>query len=402
MNNVNDFSSIHSPFLFSSRVTSIPRSGVREILKNVDRSIISFGGGIPYESCIPAETIHQSFDKVMSRYGRKTFSYSQSEGEPQLREFIANVWLRLLGIKADVSDILIVNGSQQALDLLGKVFLEKGAPVLVERPTYMAALQAMQVYEPVFLETVLENEGADTHQMEQHLKFNPCRFFYTIPSFQNPSGVCYSKERRLTIASLLNRYGTVLVEDDPYSHLYYDNQPSVPVSALGVKKAVLMGTFSKIIAPGFRLGWIYARPEIIKHLVTVKQAADLCTGRFTQLLLLETLLSLDLNEHLSDLRLFYRKQRDTFDYYMHKHLDGILTWQKPAGGMFFWASSKGPSAGELLLSCVENGVAFADGAAFSASGGTEQFLRLNFTQVTEPMMDQGLAVIREQFLRLSC
>ncbi|HEX3020598.1 MAG TPA: PLP-dependent aminotransferase family protein [Chitinispirillaceae bacterium] len=386
-------------FHFSSRVNLIPRSGVREILKTADSNMISFGGGIPHESCVPSDVIRESFDSVMCRYGQKAFSYGQTEGEPQLREFIANVWLRRLGIVADASEILVVNGSQQALDLLGKIFLEKGVSVLVERPTYMAALQAMHVYEPCILEAALDSSGADPEQLERNLKMNQCRFFYTIPSFQNPSGVCYTHERRLSVVNMLNKYGTLLVEDDPYSHLYYENPPAPPITALGAENAVFMGTFSKTVAPGFRLGWMYAKPEIMHHLVTVKQAADLCTGRLGQLLLLETLLNLDLDKHLQKLRLFYSKQRDLFDFYLSRHLNGILQWRKPPGGMFFWASTKGVAASELLLSCVKKSVAFADGAAFHAGGEGKQFLRLNFTQVSEQNMDRGLAVIREQILQ---
>lgn len=382
---------------FSSRIRKVPRSGVREILKAAEgNEIISFGGGVPHESCIPVEIICKSFDNIFTSYGHKAFSYGQTEGEPLLREFIAEVWLPRQGIAANPSDILIVNGSQQALDLLGKVFVDKGAPVLVERPTYMAALQALCVYEPQFLEIEMDTEGVFPDQMEIQLKRDACRFFYTIPSFQNPSGVCYTEKRRLEVIGLLNKYRTLLVEDDPYSNLYFENPPPLPLCSMGAENAVYIGTFSKIVAPGFRLGWIYAKPDIMRHLVTVKQASDLCTGRFGQLLLFDILKNLDLDIHLKNLRLFYHKQRDSFEFFMKKYMSEFLQWKIPSGGMFFWASTFGPAASELLVSCITRGVAFADGDSFHASGGGKQYMRLNFTQASEQMMERGLSVLKEQ------
>lgn len=388
--------SFQSVCSFSPRIKNVPRSGVREILKATDKSIISFGGGIPHESCIPADVISGSFERVLSKYGNLAFSYGQTEGEPLLREFVADVWMKRLGISADPSDILIVNGSQQALDLLGKVFFDKETKVLVERPTYMAALQAWSLYQPEFLEANLDQMGVNPDQMEMQLKKHRCRFFYCIPSFQNPSGICYSKERRLAVVNVLNKYGALLIEDDPYSDLFYEQAPPPPVSSMGVDNAVYLSTFSKTVAPGFRLGWIYAKPDIMRHLVTAKQAADLCTGRFIQLLLYETLCNLDLDNHLDNLRKFSKTQRDTFDTFMKKHLSGLLNWEKPSGGMFFWASTMSIEASELLSSCIRNGVAFADGATFHAEGGGKNFFRLNFTQVLDQAMDKGLSVIKEQ------
>lgn len=386
--------------LFSSRLSNVPRSGVREILKAANSHVISFGGGIPHQSCIPSGIIHQSIDDVFSRYGESAFNYGETEGEPLLREFIAKQWLARLGISADPSEILIVNGSQQALDLLGKVFIDKGNTVLVERPTYMAALQAWCVYEPQFQEAALDNEGVNPDEMEKVFRQHECRLFYTIPTFQNPSGVCYAQERRKAVAEVLNKHRVLLIEDDPYSHLYYENKPPLPLTAMGVDNAIFMGTFSKTVAPGFRLGWIYAKPDIMHHLVTVKQAADLCTGRFGQLLLYETLKNLDLDNHLANLRCFYRKQRDMFNSLMNKHLHGLLSWQIPSGGMFFWASLKDISAFELLKTSVTNGVAFADGSAFFANNKCKHFMRLNFTQVSEQMMDTGLSVLKEQIIKI--
>ena len=385
---------------YATRVANVPRSCVRELLSaSLGRPVISFGGGVPHDSCVPMEALRAGFDRVLTRHGPAAFRYGQSEGEGALREYIAGEWLARFGIEAKASEVLIVNGSQQALDLIGKVFVDRGSTLLVERPTYLAALQAFSVYGPVYREVGMDGDGALPERLEEQLQKGDGRFFYTIPTFQNPSGGCCTAERRREIARAMNRHGALLIEDDPYGQLYYGEPPAPPVCALGVERAILLGTFSKMVAPGFRLGWIWSRSaEAMRHLVTVKQAADLCTGRFQQLFLLETLRGLDLEAHLAKTRVLYKLKRDTMDLLMRRHVGWFLSWQKPKGGMFFWAALKGGglTARQLLAECVKNGVAFADGAAFHATGGGEEFLRLNFTQACGEEMERGLQILGRQ------
>ena len=385
------------------RVLNIPRSGIRELLSNSQgRKIISFGGGVPHDSRIPLEQIQNAFQKVISRWGTQAFRYGASEGEFSLREQIS-YWLQSLGINALPEEILIVNGSQQGLDLLGKVLIDPGSPVLVERPTYLAALQAFCPYEPVYSEVKLESEEPSPFLLENRLKSAKYRFLYAIPTYQNPSGACCSHEKRTKIAEMLNRFDTLLIEDDPYSQIYYGSESSPkPICAFGVNRAVFLGTFSKMVAPGFRLGWIWSKSDILKHLLTVKQAADLCTGRFQQLLLSELLKDLDLKSHLEENRKFYTRQRDTMHKFMTKHLGEHLVWEKPGGGMFFWAKLKQNHSGEELLNrCFSRGVAFTDGASFFASEKQKGYLRLNFTQCTETEMNEGLKVIKEEIEKMT-
>jgi 2-aminoadipate transaminase len=344
------------------------------------------------------EALRAGFERVVALYGAAAFRYGSSEGEGALREFIACDWLARAGIEAKPSEVLIVNGSQQALDLIGKIFIDRGAPVVVERPTYLAALQAFAVFEPNYREVAMDSDGTLPERLAEHLQDGETRFFYTIPTFQNPSGRCCSDVRRGAIAEVMNRYGALLVEDDPYGQLYYEEPPAPPVCAHGVERGILLGTFSKMVAPGFRLGWIWTRCAAMRHLITVKQAADLCTGRFQQLFLLETLRHLDLDAHLAKTRVLYKLKRDTMDMLMKQHVGGYLAWKKPKGGMFFWASltNTGLTAHHLLTECVKRGVAFADGAAFHATGGGEEFVRLNFTQATGEEMDRGLLIMAQR------
>jgi 2-aminoadipate transaminase len=297
---------------------------------------------------------------------------------------------------------MIVNGSQQALDVIGKVFIDQGSPIAVERPTYLAALQAFSAYGPKYAEVWMDENGPLPCSCECDLHNGQCRFFYTVPSFQNPSGTCVTMQRRKELADVINKSGCMLVEDDPYSQLYYDEKPAGPLCTYGVNQAIFCGTFSKMVAPGFRLGWIWAKKDVMRHLITAKQAADLCTGTFQQLLLLETLMQLDVQKHLENNRGIYKKKRDAMDGLMHKYIGKYLTWKKPGGGMFFWVKVKDTKMDVkmLLKKCIENGVAFADGSAFFASHVKEKYLRLNFTQASDEEMEKGVRVMGEQFKRL--
>lgn len=381
---------------FSDRMQAIPRSCIRELLSGPRQRLISFGGGVPHESCVPFDAIRSAFDATLTRYGARAFSYGASEGEAELREFIAREWLSRFGVAPDPDDILIVNGSQQAFDLLGKVLIDDATPVLVERPTYLAALQAFSVFQPRFFEVTLDGDGADPAAVRSAIDNYKPRFFYTIPTFQNPSGVCYSEARRIACAGALAGSSCTLVEDDPYSELYYGPKPPRLLCAMGVENAVLLGTFSKTVAPGFRLGWIWARGDVRRHLITVKQAADLCTGRFQQLLLVETLRHLDIEAHLQKNRLFYRQQRDRMHRCLTQDLSGLAEWDLPQGGMFFWARCAADlDSRDLLARCLQRGVAFADGASFHAGGGGASTMRLNFTQPSFDEIRTGVGRIAE-------
>jgi 2-aminoadipate transaminase len=383
---------------YARRLATMPRSCIREILScKTPGKLISFGGGVPNDSCVPLNALQSAFETVLSRHGPRAFSYGPSEGEPMLREYVAHEWLARRGVAAHPDEILIVNGSQQALDLIGKAFIDPFSTVAVERPTYLAALQAFSAFEPRYVEVAMDGDGAVPEQLDMQLNKNgECRFYYTIPSFQNPSGACLPKDRRVRIADVLGMHGTMLVEDDPYSQLFYNSQPPpLPICSFGVRNALLMGTFSKMVAPGLRLGWVWTKSATMRNLITLKQAADLCTGRFMQLLALETLRLLDMDAHLERVRQINRSRRDAMQRFLLLRLARHCTWDLPLGGMFFWLKLKNAEISSKLVldRCVSAGVAFANGASFFARGGGSDHMRLNFTQATDAEMDEGLALI---------
>ena len=388
---------------YSRRLDGMPRSCVRDLMANTaNTDIISFAGGLPASECIPLDTIRQATEAVWTRYGTSALGYGASEGEPALREWIAHQWLPRKGIQAKPSEIMIVNGSQQALDLLGKVLLDPGAPIAVERPTYLAAVQAFSAFGAEFREVPLDDEGPDITALAQALRGNSslradgARLFYTVPNFQNPSGLLMSERRRMDLLDEMRRHPAVLIEDDPYGELYYASQPPPLLMSQSAGPGVLLGTFSKMVAPGFRLGFIWAKGAMATHLGTVKQAADLCTSRLAQLQLFETLCRLDLDAHLQGLRDHYRIKRDAMDMALQRHLAGFANWQKPSGGMFFWVRLRNcTDTKALLVQAAKAGVAFADGGSFHAGGGGRDWLRLNFTSSTPADMERGLEILAQ-------
>ena len=388
---------------YAHRMSTMPRSCVRDLMSSfATPDCISFAGGAPAAECLPISELQRAADRVWTRYGRHAMAYGPSEGEPLLREWIAHSWLARYGIQASPDEILITHGSQQALDLLGKVLLDPGSPVAVERPTYLAALQAFSAYEATFREVPLTDEGPDVSALARALRgnsstqFDGARLFYTIPNFQNPSAQVTSERRRMELADELNRHAALLVEDDPYGELYYSNPPPRYLGCCGVEQRVLLGSFSKIIAPGLRLGFIWCQGSLRHHLITVKQAADLCGSRFNEWLLWETLQELDLEQHLNHLRNHYRHRRDAMEIALQTHLQGLAQWEVPQGGMFFWVRLKVPILGRALLNrCLPLGVAFANGGSFCASGGGDQWIRLNFTGCTVEQMHTGLQRLRQ-------
>jgi len=388
----------------SHRMEQMPRSCVRDLMASSGRpDLISFAGGVPAPSCIPVDTIRNAAEHILARHGSTALGYGASEGEEVLRSWIADVWLPRKGIRCSSDEILIVNGSQQALDLLGKVLLDKWAPIVVERPTYLAALQAFSAYEPEFREVSLQAQGLDVASLamalrgNSRIRYSGARLFYTVPNFQNPSGAVMSLERRIDVVDELNRHAALLVEDDPYGELYFDEPPPLSLNALGTEQGVFLGTFSKMVAPGFRLGFIRADKRLAHHLGTLKQAADLCTSRFNQLILVETLMRMDIDSHLEKLRVHYRQRRDQMDQALQRHLQGFAHWTLPQGGMFFWIEfAEGCKTRELLTRCAARGVVFADGSSFYADGSGERFARFNFTACDSEQMDRGLAIVAEE------
>jgi 2-aminoadipate transaminase len=382
---------------YARRMGNVQRSFIREILKvTEDPSIISFAGGLPNPRFFPSAEIAEAASRVLSTEGAAALQYATTEGFPPLRQWIADRYARR-GLRVSPDEVLVLNGSQQGLDLAAKIFLDPNDAVLVERPTYLAALQAFALFEPSFVSIALHEDGPDTAETERALAQRSPRFFYAVPTFQNPSGISWSPARRRAIAALLAAGPTVLIEDDPYGELRFSGEPLPFVASLMGERAVadcravLLGTFSKIAAPGLRLGWICGGHDIMERLVVAKQAADLHSNGFAQRVLHRWLVDHDLDAHIARIRQAYGRQRDLMVELAGGLFPPGVTCTRPDGGMFLWVTlPHGCSSLELFNRAVAEKVAFVPGQAFFADGGGENTLRLNFSNSDEARIEEGM------------
>lgn len=375
---------------FADRMSKTPRSFVREILKVTENpEIISFAGGLPNPESFPVKSISQSVNKVLSEDGKDALQYSTTEGYRPLREYIAQRYTKY-GMEVDASEILITNGSQQCLDLVGKIFLNKDDTVVLENPTYLAAIQAFSLYEPVFKTVPLLNDGADLEELEKILIEENPKLFYSVTNFQNPTGITYSDKKRKELASLLKEYGAVFIEDNPYGEIRFMGEYIPPVKSY-LPEGILFGSFSKIVSPGMRLGWIVANEEVMDKLITVKQASDLHSNYFTQRIVYQYLKDNPVDNHIQKIRDLYQIQRNTMITMMEKYFPASVSFTKPEGGMFIWATlPEGISTLELFDMAIKEDVAFVPGQAFHADGSGENTMRLNFSNSNPESIEEGI------------
>jgi 2-aminoadipate transaminase len=378
-----------------------PRSFVREILKVTENSeIISFAGGLPSPESFPVKSISQSVNKVLSEDGKDALQYSTTEGYRPLREYIAQRYSKY-GLKVDANEILITNGSQQCLDLVGKIFLNKDDVVVLENPTYLAAIQAFSLYEPVFKTVPLLNDGANLDELEKILIEKNPEIFYSVTNFQNPTGITYSDKKRKELASLLKEHETVFIEDNPYGEIRFIGEDIPPVKSY-LPEGILFGSFSKIVSPGMRLGWIVANEEVMDKLITVKQASDLHSNYFTQRIVYQYLKDNPVDNHIQKIRDLYQVQRNAMISMIEKYFPPNVQYTQPEGGMFIWVTlPEGISTLELFDMAIKKNVAFVPGQAFHADGGGENTMRLNFSNSDPESIEEGikrLGMVIETFL----
>ncbi|PYY79772.1 PLP-dependent aminotransferase family protein [Pseudomonas sp. TKO26] len=370
---------------FSERVSRLKSSLIREILAAAQRpEVMSFAGGLPAEVMLP-KVQWQDMPLSMGQYG-------MSEGEPQLREALA-AEARRLGLPCEASQVLVVSGSQQTLDLAAKLYIDKGTRIMLEAPTYLAALQIFQLFGADCLTVPLEADGPDLAQMRAGLEQHRPAFVYLIPTFQNPSAVRYSESKRTAVAALLDEFGVTLIEDEPYRELSFDGGSATPiVSRLQKASWIYTGTVSKTLLPGLRVGYLIASPDLFPHLLRLKQSADLHTNRVGQWQAMQWIGSRQFQEHLDALRGFYRQRRDAFQLALHRHFADLADWQVPEGGLFFWLSLKQPlDTRTLLQSALEQDVTFMPGEPFfSEPERNHGHLRLNFSHIDPTRLDEGL------------
>ena len=377
-------------FQFADRMSKVPRSFVRETLKiTEDPEIISFAGGLPNPLSFPVDEIAESASCVLKENGENALQYSTTEGYAPLREYIAK-WYSKKGVKVDVEDILITNGSQRCLDLVGKVFLNKNDKVLLERPTYLAAIQAFGMYEPQFKSVPLQEDGVDIQKLTDALGQDNFKLFYSVTSFQNPTGITYSLEKRKLVAEILEDQATVFVEDNPYGEIRFMGEDLPPIKSY-LADSVLFGTFSKIVSPGMRMGWVVAPPEVMDKLVVAKQASDLHSNYFTQRVVYQHLTDHDVDQHIQKIRKMYKKQRDLMIQMIEEHFPPGVEYTQPEGGMFLWVTlPAGLSALELFEIALKEKVAFVPGEAFYTENPEKNTLRLNFSNSSAERIEEGI------------
>ena len=374
----------------AKRAHKMNPSVIREILKVTERpGIISFAGGLPSPKTFPISAFREACDKVLRDDGAAALQYAASEGYGPLREMVA----AMLPWKVDPAQVLVTTGSQQGLDLVAKVLIDTDSRILVETPTYLGALQAFTPMEPEVVSVASDAEGVDIDDLTD--KATAARFLYVLPNFQNPTGRTMTEQRRNALSHRASELGLPLVEDNPYGDLWFDAPPPLPLTARNPEGCVYLGSFSKVLAHGLRLGFIVAPPALHPKLLQAKQAADLHSPSFNQRMVAEVMKDGFLDRHVPTIRALYKSQRDAMLSALQREMQGLdVQWNTPDGGMFLWVRlPRGVDAVGLLPKAVDKGVAFVPGAAFYAGEGDARSMRLSFVTASIEQMDVGIAAL---------
>jgi len=377
------------------RAARMNPSIIREILKVTEKpGILSMAGGLPSADTFPVEALKAACDHVLTHNPREALQYAASEGFAPLREWVA-ARVAALGMNVSPDQVLITSGSQQGLDLVGKILCDAGAPVAVETPTYLGALQAFTPYEPIFASLASDHEGPRPEALAALPHDAPgTRFAYLLPNYQNPTGRVMSAQRRVEVVEAARRAGVPIVEDNPYGDLWFDQPPPASLSSLWPEGSMYLGSFSKVLTPGFRLGYIVAPTELYPKLLQAKQAADLHTPGFNQRVVYEVVKSGFLDAHIPSIRARYKANRDAMAAALREHLPVGCEYQSPEGGMFFWIRlPQGLDAMALLPQAVDAGIAFVPGAAFYAHQADARTMRLSFVTLTPDLIAEGVATL---------
>ncbi len=375
------------------RAARMNPSIIREILKVTEKpGILSMAGGLPSADTFPVDALKAACDRVLTHNAREALQYAASEGFAPLREWVA-ARVATLGMQVAPEQVLITSGSQQGLDLVGKILCDAGAPVAVETPTYLGALQAFTPYEPLYASLASDGEGPRPEAIRQLPHDAPgTRFAYLLPNYQNPTGRVMSARRRAEVVEAARKAGVPIVEDNPYGDLWFDQPPPDALSSLWPEGSIYLGSFSKVLTPGFRLGYVIAPPELFPKLLQAKQAADLHTPGFNQRVVHEVIRNGFLDQHVPSIRARYKANRDAMAAALREHLPPGCDWQSPEGGMFFWIRlPAGLDAMALLPRAVDAGVAYVPGAAFYAQRPDARTLRLSFVTLTPTLIAEGVA-----------
>ena len=394
---------------FADRMGKVEGSAIRELLKLTARpEVISFAGGMPAPELFPVEEMKKVSVAVLEEQGQVALQYTTTEGYLPLREKIADRMNKTLKTNVGPDDILMTSGSQQGLDFSGKVFIDKDDVILCESPSYMGALNAMKAYEPQFIEIETDNDGMKMEDLERVLASNDkVKLIYVIPDFQNPSGRTWPLERRIKFMEIINKYEIPVVEDNPYGELRFDGESLPSLKSLDTKGLVIyLGTFSKIFCPGYRLGWTCAAPKILEKFNICKQGADLQASTISQMEVNKFMEMYDLDAHVEKIKSCYVKRRDLMIKTMEEEFPESVEFTRPQGGLFTWVTlPEGIDAGVMAKKCLEKNVAYVPGASFYPNGGVINTCRLNYSNMPEDKIVEGIKrmgeVLREELSSVS-
>lgn len=384
---------------FANRMSLLTGSEIRELLKLTSQpDIISFAGGMPAPELFPVEGVKEAAIQTLDERGRAALQYASTEGDPALRKHIVDRMERKNGIKTDIDHVLVTSGSQQGLDFSARVFLNPGDVVLLESPSYLGAVNAFKACEPKFIDIPTDDNGMIMEELEKVLATTDnVKMIYVIPDFQNPSGRTWTMERREKFMELVNKYEVPVIEDNPYGELRFEGKSLPSLKSMDTKGLVIfLGTFSKILAPGYRLGWVCAEPEILGKYNFMKQAADLQASSIGQMETAKFLDLYNLDDHVEKIKAVYVKRRDCMLKAMEDYFPEGVTWTHPEGGLFTWVTLPDyMNAKDLQMKCLDKKVAFVPGGGFFPNGGHENTLRMNYSCMPEEKIVEGIKRIGE-------
>ncbi len=389
---------------FSGQFRNIPVSFVRSILNVVgQKEMISFAGGLPNPSLFPVDELAESTRAVMADHGRTILQYAGSMGYYPLREWIANRYSAKYGMTITPEMVVITNGSQQAIDIVSKLFINPGDGVILEKPSYLGAIQAMSAYLPDFREVDLDDDGANLSQVEDLFLNDDIKLMYAVTNAQNPSGISYSHEKRQDLALLLRKYNQFLLEDDPYNEICFEGEFPAPVKKYAPEHVAWTGSFSKMVAPGLRNGWVVLPPALVPHFDKAKQSTDLNPNNLTQYTLYHYLTHYDLDGHLQRIRAKYAEQCGFMGEMLERYLPEEVQVTRPAGGMFIWLTlPEGLRSDELIHRTMERGVIFVPGNSFFTKGQGNRHIRMNFTNAEPSDIEKGVKIMAEEMEKMMC
>ena len=383
---------------YSERIKNTPSSFIREILKVTQSpDIISFAGGLPNPISFPQEELKISMNRIADKYGSKIYQYSTTLGLDSLRQYIVDRYKKLWRMDISIDNVIITTGSQQALDLIGKVFVNEGDNVMVEKPSYLGLLQSFCLFKANFVTTKLNEDGLDIEDLKNTIKAHKPKVAYLIPNFQNPTGLTYTKENREKVFECIKDEDMILIQDDPYGELRFEDNERIPYIGMNQSdKNLYLGSFSKIVTPGMRLGYIIAHREIIKELETAKQASDLHSNIFGQYLIADYLYNNDLDKHIEKIKALYKSQANAMTGAMEEYFPKTVKFTYPKGGMFTWVTlEEGKDVLTLFDKAIKKKVAFVPGHPFYVNPDKVNTLRLNYTNADSETIKEGIMRLSE-------